>query len=142
MRHAIFCLLFLFPLPVLAQPPELKPEPAKPSQPKRYEDMTPAEKEKHDREMAAAATVVGGMTAGFACFLVFCFVVVVVLSLIPGIVASVRHHPNAGAIFATAILLGWTGIGWIVALIWAFTNPVGASGGRRSRYSAGNPFDD
>jgi len=29
---------------------------------------------------------------------------------------------NAGAIFALNLLLGWTVIGWVVALIWALTN--------------------
>jgi len=28
---------------------------------------------------------------------------------------------NAGAIFALNLLLGWTFIGWIIALIWALT---------------------
>jgi len=41
--------------------------------------------------------------------------------LLPGIVASVRHHHNAGAIWLTSLLLGWTGFGWVVALIWSAT---------------------
>jgi hypothetical protein len=28
---------------------------------------------------------------------------------------------NAGAIFALNLLLGWTVLGWIVALVWAMT---------------------
>jgi hypothetical protein len=42
---------------------------------------------------------------------------------IPGIVASSRDHPNAGAIWAVAILFGWTFLGWGIALVWALTNP-------------------
>lgn len=41
--------------------------------------------------------------------------------VLPGIVASLRGHHNAGAIWLTALLTGWTGFGWIVALIWSAT---------------------
>jgi len=44
--------------------------------------------------------------------------------IFPGIVAGVRKHHNAGAIWATTILLGWTGLGWAIAMIWACTNPA------------------
>ena len=40
---------------------------------------------------------------------------------IPNWVASVRHHHNANAIFFLNLLLGWTFIGWVVALVWALT---------------------
>lgn len=33
-----------------------------------------------------------------------------------------RTHKNAPAIACTNILLGWTGIFWIAALIWSFTD--------------------
>ncbi len=39
---------------------------------------------------------------------------------IPGIVARARGHKNLTAIVTLNLLLGWTTIGWIVALIWAF----------------------
>jgi hypothetical protein len=32
-----------------------------------------------------------------------------------------RKKRNAGAIFVLNLLLGWTLIGWIIALVWAFT---------------------
>jgi hypothetical protein len=41
----------------------------------------------------------------------------------PTIVAGLRRHHNEGAIFATNLLLGWTMLGWAIALIWAVTNP-------------------
>jgi hypothetical protein len=34
-----------------------------------------------------------------------------------------RRHPNANAIFALNLLLGWTVIGWVGALVWALTKP-------------------
>jgi hypothetical protein len=47
--------------------------------------------------------------------------ILVVLYLIPAIVAQFREKRNAGAILALNILLGWTGLGWALALIWAVT---------------------
>lgn len=41
------------------------------------------------------------------------------INLLPGYVAYRRKHPNTPAIFLTAFLLGWTVIGWAVAMIWA-----------------------
>ncbi|BDW99457.1 superinfection immunity protein [Maricaulis maris] len=40
---------------------------------------------------------------------------------IPTLIALLRGHDNTFAIFLTNLLLGWTMIGWIVALIWSFT---------------------
>ncbi len=40
---------------------------------------------------------------------------------LPSIVAICRGHHNAAAIAVLNLLLGWTCIGWIVALVWAFT---------------------
>ena len=42
----------------------------------------------------------------------------------PLIVAIVRHHRAKLAIGVTNVLLGWTIIGWIVALIWACNSNV------------------
>jgi hypothetical protein len=39
----------------------------------------------------------------------------------PTIVAYARAHHNAMAIFAFNLLLGWTGVGWAIALVWALT---------------------
>lgn len=44
------------------------------------------------------------------------------LYFLPWLVALFRGHINTSAIFVTNLLLGWSGLGWIVALIWAFTN--------------------
>lgn len=40
---------------------------------------------------------------------------------LPYIFALLRGHLSAGAILLTVLLLGWTGIGWVAALIWSFT---------------------
>jgi hypothetical protein len=38
---------------------------------------------------------------------------------LPTIIAMARHHRNKLAIFLVNLLLGWTGVGWLAALIWA-----------------------
>ena len=46
---------------------------------------------------------------------------VIVVYFIPLIIGFVRKHHQRFAILALNLLLGWTGIGWIVALIWSLT---------------------
>ncbi|MEO1038003.1 MAG: superinfection immunity protein [Pseudomonadota bacterium] len=48
-------------------------------------------------------------------------VLAVLLHFLPTLIALLRGHHNGFAIFLTNLLLGWTVIGWIVALIWSFT---------------------
>ncbi|MBB6146433.1 type II secretory pathway component PulF [Silvibacterium bohemicum] len=43
---------------------------------------------------------------------------------LPTIVAVYRHHHNRMPIILVNLLLGWSAIGWIVALIWSLTSPV------------------
>lgn len=45
-----------------------------------------------------------------------------VVYFIPTIIAVCRKHDNTLAILLVNILLGWTFIGWIVALIWCVTS--------------------
>jgi hypothetical protein len=39
--------------------------------------------------------------------------------LVPTAVAFFRGHPNAGSIAAVNVLLGWTFIGYVLALVWS-----------------------
>jgi membrane protease subunit (stomatin/prohibitin family) len=41
---------------------------------------------------------------------------------IPTIVANSKHKSNTSAIFVLNLVLGWTFVGWLVALIWAVSN--------------------
>lgn len=41
--------------------------------------------------------------------------------LFPTFVAACRGHHNTMAIFVLNLLLGWTLLGWVVALVWACT---------------------
>ena len=50
-------------------------------------------------------------------------VVVLVLFTIyflPTLITLMRHRHNRLAIFILNLLLGWTLLGWIVAMVWAF----------------------
>jgi Superinfection immunity protein len=62
-----------------------------------------------------------GLLAGF---------LVLALSLaiyfIPTLVAFERLRRNRGAIFVLNLFLGWTLVGWVAALVWAWMNPVTA----------------
>ena len=46
-------------------------------------------------------------------------IIVVVLYFLPTIHAKGRKHPNLDGIFVLNLFLGWTLIGWVVAIIWA-----------------------
>lgn len=48
--------------------------------------------------------------------------------LLPSFVAFVRRHHNRYAILVLNILLGWTIIGWAVALVWSLTATSRRSG--------------
>ncbi len=48
-------------------------------------------------------------------------VVAALLYFLPALIALLRGHHNGFAIFLTNVLLGWTLIGWIIALIWSTT---------------------
>jgi hypothetical protein len=58
----------------------------------------------------------------FFSFLMTC-VVLPSAYLLPSIVARLRHAEDAGSIFVTNLVLGWTGIGWLIALLLAVQNP-------------------
>jgi hypothetical protein len=57
--------------------------------------------------------VFGVVLTGVLCFLGFA------LYLLPSIIG--RNKRNSGALIALNILLGWTFIGWVVALVWSLT---------------------
>jgi hypothetical protein len=45
-----------------------------------------------------------------------------VIYFIPSIVANNRNHRQYTAIFLLNLLLGWTFVGWVAALVWSVTN--------------------
>ena len=56
---------------------------------------------------------------------IFVFVcLMLLLYLLPALIAWTRKHRNAVVIGVINVLLGWTLIGWVIALVWAFKDPV------------------
>lgn len=55
---------------------------------------------------------------GLVAFLIL-LVVAFVLYFLPSFIG--KHKQNFGAIFVLNLLLGWTLIGWVVAMVWAVT---------------------
>jgi hypothetical protein len=47
------------------------------------------------------------------------FLIFGVLYFLPAIIAAARHTHNSAGILLLNIFLGWTGIGWFVALLMA-----------------------
>lgn len=46
----------------------------------------------------------------------------IIVYLLPMIVATQRDHRNTTAITVLNIFLGWTFLGWVIALVWACTD--------------------
>lgn len=40
---------------------------------------------------------------------------------LPVVIALLRGHQDKMAIFVLTLLLGWSGIAWVAALVWSFT---------------------
>jgi len=49
-------------------------------------------------------------------------IMVLAVYLLPAIIANGLRRRNYDAILALNLLLGWTFIGWVVALVWALVN--------------------
>jgi hypothetical protein len=59
---------------------------------------------------------------GLVIFLVFLQILFTGVYIVPLLVAAVRCHPNVVSITIVNLFLGWTFIGWIVALVWAVSH--------------------
>ena len=46
-------------------------------------------------------------------------ILVFILYFLPTVFATIRSHSSSGGIFALNLFLGWTLIGWVVALAWS-----------------------
>lgn len=54
-------------------------------------------------------------------FLIFAFAIYVYF--MPSFIAKNRRHHNRNAIAILNLFFGWTLIGWVASLVWAFTSP-------------------
>jgi hypothetical protein len=68
-----------------------------------------------------------GFALALGFFLAFLFYI------IPALVAWDRRHPDVRSIWALTLLLGWTGIAWLLALIWALRTTGTDRGNRHAR---------
>jgi uncharacterized membrane protein YqaE (UPF0057 family) len=57
-------------------------------------------------------------------FGIFLLVCAVFIYLMPSVVAFSKGHRNASAILMLNLLLGWTFLGWVAALVWALTKDL------------------
>lgn len=48
----------------------------------------------------------------------------VVIYFIPSLIARARDHNNLIPIFIVNLFFGWSFLGWVVSLVWSFTNNV------------------
>jgi uncharacterized membrane protein YqaE (UPF0057 family) len=65
----------------------------------------------------------------------FAFVIIALLIyFLPSLVGHKKK--NANAIFILNLLLGWTLLGWVVALVWALTNEEKTAGTAESPHSS------
>jgi Superinfection immunity protein len=67
-------------------------------------------------------SAVGQGTNGLAVISAWVFFpAAIALYFSPGAVAATRHHPNRMPIFLLNLFLGWTLVGWVAALVWAYS---------------------
>lgn len=73
-----------------------------------YVHFTSSESQKRKIKKMAVVILIGALIVYF----------------LPPIISAKRQHNNQASLFLSTLLLGWTGIGWIVCLIWAFSDNV------------------
>jgi multisubunit Na+/H+ antiporter MnhB subunit len=72
--------------------------------------------------LAAADAIAIMSNPGSALSATLLVISAIVVYLLPSLVAANRKHANETAIVALNILLGWTFLGWVIALVWALTD--------------------
>jgi hypothetical protein len=65
----------------------------------------------------------GGANPGAIVGIIFLVALALAFWLVPIYIAHRRHARNFGAIVVITLLLGWTFIGWVVALAMALSDP-------------------
>ncbi len=83
--------------------------------------------------LVAAAAIAGNrilavLLAGYPVdprWLVLAIVVIPPVYFLPAVLAASKNHPQAAAIFFVNLVLGWTIVGWVVALVWGAAGAPG-----------------
>ncbi len=77
-----------------------------------------------DSSLASLLAILGlgGLSVGAALLLiVLAAAVFPLLYLLPTIVAIQRHKRNALSLMMLNLYLGWTLLGWVLAMVWAYS---------------------
>lgn len=61
-------------------------------------------------------------TAGATALVLVLVAVGLVVNFLPAVVALVRGHRSTFAIGLVCLFFGWTVVGWVLALVWAFAD--------------------
>ncbi len=69
--------------------------------------------------MAAEEAIIGGSVLGLI-LLAIGAIISLVIYFLPFIIALMRKHPQKVAIFFLDLFLGWSFVGWVIALVWSF----------------------
>jgi Superinfection immunity protein len=56
--------------------------------------------------------------------LIAALVVGLLVYFLPTVIANIRRHRERTAIFILNLLLGWSFVGWVAALVWSLTSHV------------------
>src|SRR5262245_3888690 len=95
--------------------------PALHAQPSRTDKANPDQELKDFAAVPASATT-GAKVLGLGLLaLLVAMVLGVLFYFVPTSVAILRGHPKLGPIILVNLLLGWTLVGWAVALAWALS---------------------
>ena len=73
--------------------------------------------------MALPAHARANYEAAASLFFALCLIVGGIGYIIPCLIAWDRGHQDQRKIWIVTILLGWTGVGWLIALIWSLNGP-------------------
>ncbi|HVN59976.1 MAG TPA: superinfection immunity protein [Gaiellaceae bacterium] len=63
--------------------------------------------------------MVVGSSAGLGAAGFFVLIMALGLYFLPTIIGAVRHVPNMGSVIVVNLFLGWTFVGWVIALAMA-----------------------
>lgn len=96
-------------------------------------------KKKAKEAAEKAGMVIFGI--GLGAFILYCIVTLAV-QMIPWFVALARGHNSSLSIFVLSFFLGWTCIGWVVALVWACSGDTRSIDRRRARHYEDDDYDD
>jgi hypothetical protein len=124
-----FCIIIVLalPSPSLAQPKNDQPikdgKDQKIAPPKNETPQEKAERQKREeqeiRNAEAAAAALGTLGVATMFSFICMFGIMLIINSMPIWIALYRSHPDMAAIALITIFLGWTCIGWWIALIWS-----------------------